>query len=200
MDLIVITQPNFFNREVEIIHQLFEQGLTCLHLRKPNASDEELGEFLSKIQTEYRQNIMIHDHFELADKFGLKGIHFTHRTKKMISEDWRNLQKSVGCHSISEIREIEKKVNYAFLSPVFDSISKEGYSSAFKLNELEIGLKLFTNFKIYALGGVKPGYLKLLQESGFSGAATLGDIWQNDNPVNQFKLYQKQAALCDHLH
>jgi thiamine monophosphate synthase len=68
--------------------------------------------------------------------------------------------------------------DYVFLSPVFDSISKEGYRAAFSHEELlrasEAGL---INAKVIALGGIDATTLPLLKPYKFGGIGVLGAIW-----------------------
>lgn len=63
------------------------------------------------------------------------------------------------------------------LSPIFDSISKNGYRSAFDLDEIK---DMITGRHVTALGGVTPDAFPILREKGFSGAALLGYIWNGD--------------------
>ena len=49
MKLIVITTPQFFEGEAEAVTSLFQNGLEMLHLRKPGASAEEMGNFLQQL-------------------------------------------------------------------------------------------------------------------------------------------------------
>ena len=41
--------------------------------------------------------------------------------------------------------------------------------------------------KIIALGGIDEDKIDMVNDSGFSGIALLGAIWQNENPVGKFK-------------
>lgn len=75
MKLIVITTPQFFEGEAEAVTSLFQNGLEILHLRKPGASAEEMGNFLQQLPMEYMPRIVTHEQFQLASVFGLKGIH-----------------------------------------------------------------------------------------------------------------------------
>ena len=52
MKLIVITTPQFFEGEAEAVTSLFQNGLEILHLRKPGASAEEMGNFLQQLPME----------------------------------------------------------------------------------------------------------------------------------------------------
>ena len=67
--------------------------------------------------------------------------------------------------------EFASDYDYVTLSPIFDSISKQGYKSAFKLMELKNKIK---GKKVVALGGVTPDKFSYLKSIGFKGAALLG--------------------------
>lgn len=64
-----------------------------------------------------------------------------------------------------------------FLSPIFDSVSKQGYTSAFTDNVLKQASKdgIIDN-KVVALGGVTPDKINYLRQLNFGGAAMLGCV------------------------
>ncbi len=69
------------------------------------------------------------------------------------------------------------------LSPVFDSISKRGYASAFALPQLEMArAEGIIDDKVIALGGVTADRLPAVRRMGFGGAALLGAIWSAADP------------------
>ena len=69
-------------------------------------------------------------------------------------------------------------VDYLFLSPIFDSISKAGYKSNFTIDELRAAADAgIIDSRVFALGGVTPDRLSLLQSIGFGGAVMLGAVW-----------------------
>ena len=45
-DVIVITMPEIFPGETEVVNTLFANGMQRLHLRKPGASEEEMAEWI----------------------------------------------------------------------------------------------------------------------------------------------------------
>ena len=70
-------------------------------------------------------------------------------------------------------------MDYVFLSPIFDSISKRGYRSQFSLTELQkAAAEGIIDSKVVALGGITKDKLPLLQSLHFGGAAMLGAIWE----------------------
>lgn len=77
----------------------------------------------------------------------------------------------------------EAYLDYCFLSPVYDSISKAGYRSAGFLAPGPKAALLARALArpplpVLALGGVAPGTLRALRGAGFAGAAVLGAVWQ----------------------
>jgi thiamine-phosphate pyrophosphorylase len=175
MNVIVITYPNFLQNENEYISSLFDAGLEILHLRKPNATKEEYERLLNAIPQKYHKRIMLHDFFELTEKYDVRGVHFNRRNPEY--NRTKNIKISKSCHSIWELEMIDR-FDYVFLSPVFDSVSKEGYCAAFSHEELlcasEVGL---INEKVIALGGIDVNRLPLLEPYNFGGIGTLGTVW-----------------------
>ena len=78
-----------------------------------------------------------------------------------------------------------QKYDYIFLSPIFNSISKQGYNSNFTHKELLVLKRIsLINDKVYALGGVNKDNLVDVTSFGFGGASVLGYLWcDNINEV-----------------
>ncbi len=176
--IIVITLPYFFEGEAERITQFLEGGVDLIHIRKPGAKREQVEELLLKIPSKLRNRMILHDHFELAMEYGLRGIHLNSRNS-YVPKGWKGAV-SRSCHSISELAECKKEsYDYISLSPIFDSISKEGYKSAFTREQLEEARqKGIIDNRVMALGGVTFDKIGLITEMGFGGAMILGDAWK----------------------
>ena len=69
--LIIITPPHALPDEECIVNKLFESGLHLLHLRKPGADRETLERYIRGIRPRFRERVILHDHFELAEEYGL---------------------------------------------------------------------------------------------------------------------------------
>lgn len=175
LNIVYFTRPEFFGHEAEQVAAHFEKGLQILHLRKPDASAAEYETLLRQIPEVYHERITLHDHFELADRFAVGGVHLNRRNA--MYNGARRLRISKSCHSIDELRDISK-FDYVTLSPIFNSISKAGYNSAFSHEDLlhysKIGL---INEKVYALGGVNFENMCKLEQYAFGGCAMLGAVW-----------------------
>ena len=59
--MIVITDTYSIDNESQIIHQLFEEGLVLLHVRKPTYSENEKREFVKTIGLEYLDKMVFHN-------------------------------------------------------------------------------------------------------------------------------------------
>lgn len=195
MKLIVITMPQFFEGEAAAINDLFRNGLEILHLRKPGASVEEMEHLLRQLPMEYMPRIVTHEQFQLASAFNLKGIHLNGRNPQIPTGYAGHVSRS--CHSLDEVLRHKTECNYVFLSPIYDSISKEGYSSAYSYDALRQAQQAgIIDSKVMALGGINLEHLPEIVSLGFGGVALLGDIWQqiSEDFIPHF-LYLKQLCL-----
>ena len=175
MQWIVITSPSFFDGEADFITRLFEYGVDTVHLRKPGASATECACLLDCISAAERSRIVIHDFFELAVPYGLHGIHLNARHNE-VPEGYKG-HISRSCHSLDEVRRYSPECSYVFLSPVFDSVSKQGYQSAFTAEVLSRAAEEgIIDSKVIALGGITPDRIPYLRSLGFGGAAMLGCV------------------------
>jgi thiamine-phosphate pyrophosphorylase len=97
-------------------------------------------------------------------------------------------------HSLKELEEYKGKHEYAFLSPIFDSISKVGYKSNFDLGTLQKSLRLLKCAEnLFALGGIDEDKIETCCKLCFTGVAVLGAIWNNNNPLEKFI---KLKSIC----
>lgn len=195
MKLIVITTPHFFEGEVAALTSLFRNGLEILHLRKPDASAEETERFLRQLPEEYMSRIVTHEQFQLVSALGLKGIHLNKRNPQIPAGYTGHVSRS--CHSLEEVQRHKAECDYVFLSPIYDSISKEGYSSAYSRVTLRDARQAgIIDSKVIALGGINLQHLPEIASLGFGGAALLGDIWQQkeENFIPRFLELKKRAS------
>ncbi|MNR95817.1 Regulatory protein TenI [compost metagenome] len=203
--MIVISNPIKINNEIDIIHSLFEQGLSLFHVRKPDYSEKEMKTYLSDIKIDFRSQLVLHNHHHLAAEFRINRIHFTEKERiailnpvakltrptkntfqKMVK---KGLHLSTSVHTIEDFNALDNAFGYAFLSPVYPSISKENYST--KTNLLE-DTKKRTNYttQLIALGGMDSKNTADTLKTGFDDVALLGTIWNSVNPIENFKLCQ----------
>ncbi|TDE47001.1 thiamine phosphate synthase [Flavobacterium rhamnosiphilum] len=191
--MILISNPISVPNEISLIHSLFAEGLELLHVRKPDFSETEMKAFLSEIGLEFRTKLVLHNHHHLADELNINRFHFSEKER---TNPFRvsNLERiiSTATHSIEDFNALENDFEYAFLSPIYPSISKPDYVS--KINYLE-EIKNRINFstKLVALGGISAENIQQTLANGFDDIALLGTIWNSNNPIENFKLCQQIA-------
>lgn len=161
--------------EAELIATLIDMGVDIVHLRKPGMAADDYEDIIRSIAEPYRKRIVLHSHFALCGRYGLRGIH---RWPQHPIIGRRPLHRSCSCHTIDEVAERKEECDYVFLSPIFNSISKQGYMSAFTDEELSAACqKGIIDSRVVALGGITAESISRLKRWGFGGAAFLGDIW-----------------------
>lgn len=178
MQTIVITLPTFIPDEACRITTMLRQGdADLIHIRKPRATAEKVESLLREIPAELRCRLVLHDFHHLAPQYSLYGVHLNSRNPHP-PHDWKG-SVSRSCHTLAEVKEWKDKCNYVSLSPIFDSISKQGYQSAFTLEEIKKAhTEGIIDKKVYALGGITFARLHEIEAMGFGGAMILGDAWK----------------------
>ena len=194
MEWIVITSPGFLQGEADFIDRLFGHGLDRLHLRKPGADIGECRRLLDGISREWLPRIVVHDNFGLCREYGLGGVHLNGRNPMAPPNHEGSVSRS--CHSLEEISRYKGECDYLTLSPIFNSISKQGYMAAFEPEQLaaarDSGL---IDSRVMALGGVTLENIPRVKELGFGGVAILGDVWQRmaDGNVDEYLASLRKA-------
>ncbi|WP_366186446.1 thiamine phosphate synthase [Flavobacterium ovatum] len=194
--MVIISNPTAVPNEIATIHSLFEEGMELFHVRKPNFSEEEMKVFVEGIGLDYRSKLVLHNHHHLATLLKINRIHFATNLREAVSNKDFEIVKDQGfrlstsTHSITEFNALDSKFDYSFLSPVFESISKENYVPKTNLFE---DIKNRTNFntKLIALGGIEFSNIQKTLESGFDDVALLGTIWNRTQPIKNFILCQQ---------
>jgi thiamine-phosphate pyrophosphorylase len=193
MKLMLISHPTFFKGEARLVSSLLEIYDITFHLRKPTASRKEYETFLKNIPEPLHGKIMLHDAYDLKKQFALKGLHFSTRNRAL-AKHYIFDDKSTSCHSVEESKQMGATFNYHFLSPVFPSISKQGYTGNLDLKAVEGYLQQPRQNLIIALGGVDKEKIHVLRNIGFDGVALLGAVWQN-NPADYGSI-EKRLRTC----
>lgn len=203
MKAIILSAQKQVENEIDKVIEMFEEGMNTFHLRKPHYSFRKMKSYLDKVPYEFHNRIIIHSHHKLALKFNLKGIHLTSKSRENKISNWfllRRIKKknpwiiiSTSLHSISELETYNDLYDYVFLSPIFDSISKQDYHSGFKEFSLSSATRR-SNYKIVALGGVKLDNIAEAYKMGFWGCAFLGTIWNSEDPLQSFKEIKAKCA------
>ena len=196
--IILIAPEKDIPNEIEILQQLFEEGLEYYHFRKPEKNYEEHMVYLNQVDKKYHDRIVTHYFHELVNEFNLKGIHFQEQKRIDALENGREyfiglnmLGKimSSSFHEPEELANCDIEFDYHLLSPVFSSISKKGYEGrGFDVNHIDK--------TIIGMGGINTDTIQETIELGFQGIGVLGGVWNAENPVESFKDIKRHYEEC----
>ena len=207
LDLIVISPEADYPNEHDWVIKLFEAGLERFHVRKPGMTDEEVQAYVQAFPREWHPLIVPHQSHELIQPMGLGGWHFKDLKAQLDrAHHWRRMRAdgqrfSRPIHSLDALNEDQNGWDYVFLSPVFNSISKQNYGPKWEKTQLTAALhycKDAYQTKVYALGGVDESRVGDVRDMGFDGVALLGAIWTNRYPLESFLKAQEALDLIEH--
>lgn len=180
-----MSYPKVVLNEAARINLLMEREYDVFHLRKPDWTKEQVKDLLSQLDQNVLKRTALHQHYDLAVEFGIQRLHFNSSKRLNLSSEelqemkWKDAIFSTSAHSVEEYLSLPAVFDYTFLSPVFDSISKEDY----KANRFNLSKKN-PHVDVIALGGVNFKNVQLINQMGFDGCAFLGSIWKKyDRPL-----------------
>lgn len=186
----MISDPGEVKEEAMLVNEMFAEGLSVFHLRKPGWDKATMVAFLNQLNPAYINRVVIHQFREVATDYSIKRLHFK-EAEQEIAQKYINSKKekrlilSSSVHNLQQIAS-DFLFDYQFVSPVFSSISKKGYFS--KILDNNDLYALCKSNCLVALGGINDTNLSELKSYGFYGAAFLGFIWMTgDDPLRQFK-------------
>lgn len=188
---VAITPANIFPDEVAYIRAILDEGWSRVHLRHPVSSADDMRRLINGLPAYYHNRLWLHDHQELAGEYDVGGLHLNSRHP--VPPPGYEGELSISYHSIEEVKsKRDSRIKAVTLSPIFDSISKEGYRRAFIDAQLT---QLSSEDNVIALGGVTPGRIPELQQYQFAGFAVLGYLFQSasfsdfNDKLSKFKPY-----------
>lgn len=174
--IIAITVPDNRKNEAAEIKGLLDSGFDRVHVRKPDWSAAQVMELLKDIPQEYYPRLTLHQTPEVIGMLEGGSVLGFQTNSRCPEAPAGTGSRSVSCHSVEEAETYSRdsSIDYITLSPVLDSISKNGYKAAFSEEELDSIPQ-----RTIALGGVVPEKFGFLKKHGFAGAAMLGGVWSD---------------------
>lgn len=167
---IAVTPPDIMEDEPRRIMAILDAGWDKVHLRHPSATLSEMRRLIEAIPQRMHGRLRLHGHFELLNEFNLGGIQLNSRCPVPPTNYTGRYSRS--CHTVEETR-ATTECDYVTLSPIFDSISKQGYHSEFRKEDFAV----LPTGKVIALGGVTPDNTATLRQYPFAGYAVLGYLF-----------------------
>jgi len=178
----IITHSTFLPEETIYWQRLLAEGADSILVRKPGWQEADYELLLQDADPSCYHKLMIAGHPALCEKYGLQGLHFSEAGRGLVNGDqiigyrqkgWR---LSTSIHAAETLQIASDNWDQLLLAPVFDSISKPGYTSTFGE-----GFRLFKdgyNGQVLALGGIDHTTAAKARDMQFDGIALLGAIWQ----------------------
>ena len=167
MKLVLMSTPQFFVEEHQILTALFDEGLELVHLNKPNSEPVFYERLLSLLPKEYRKLMVTHDYFYLQNEFELKGIHLSEPGQEIPSRYKGSV--SCTCHSLDELSAIKKEKDYVLL----DVSQNDMLTQIIKDSSIRKGI----DKKVYALGNLDYENIAQIVDCGFGGVILQDAIW-----------------------
>ena len=194
---IVITLPRVMEGEAEALMEICKEPCApIVHIRKPESSEAEVERLLNRLKASGCDMSRLTTHYNepLARKYGLGGVHL--RGEELEKGAGAGLRRSLSTHSWKEVQQYAGRVDYLFISPLFDSISKPGYRSGLDPEETFSRLAHHDG-RIVALGGISADTITQVERLGFDGAAVLGAVWSVDEGrIDVEKSLKNYRVLC----
>jgi thiamine-phosphate pyrophosphorylase len=185
MNIVVISPEQTDTREVPAMEGFFAAGLERYHVRKPTWSAAELEAWIRGLPVNWRTKLVLHQHHPLVAILGLGGCH-----EKGSSQRAQGMSRS--CHDLGALARYVKTFQQVMFGPVFPSITKAGYGPAadFPWKELKAILAAREDkgqAQVLAIGGITAASLARCHELGFDGAAVMGAVWNEPDPVHAYE-------------
>lgn len=196
MELVVVSSSQKSNTEIPIIKSLFEEGLTYYHIKKRDWDRKKMNDFIKKIPKEYHAQLVLHQHYSLAFRYNIGGVHLGRRQKKSWSKKLGiaflrllrpKLRCSVSYQSLQDLITNKAHFDYVILKPIFDRHNITEFNQTYNPKQLADHM-LISKQKVFALGGVNCERLSLAHQVGFEGAVLQGSFWnRRENKMDFFR-------------
>ena len=194
--IIVLTPEEAYLQEQAHIHAMFAHGLPLYHIRKYGWDEPTMGRYIEGFEPQYRHRLVLHTHHHRACDWGISRLHFPEKARH--AQQHLNYIESHTCstsvHSMADFNALENYWTYAFLSPVYPSISKPGYGQGRTVLH-SLGERRQTTTKLIGLGGIGPANYHRVYQEGADGMALMGSVWQSEDPLHTFLTCTKKDPL-----
>ncbi|KGE13128.1 thiamine phosphate synthase [Sphingobacterium deserti] len=180
----IITSPHPQNQEISILRQLLAWPGVYVHVRKPALSETDYIKFLCAFSVEERAKLIAHQAHFRAMECGLSRLHFSTsmRETAAIPDTANKKYISTSTHGWIEFNGLPCLYDAAFVSPLFPSISKQGYGEQNRI--ALIGRRNLASEAI-ALGGISSTRLATMSAHNFDDFAVCGAIWEAQDPIGE---------------
>ena len=106
--------------EHAVIHQLFNNGMDLFHIRKYDYSDQQIIDYIGKINEVFRNRLVLHSHHHLAKGLKIQRLHINERLRET-RQGYRAKE--------SLLTALNKRQNHSVALMALGGIHQENYAS-----------------------------------------------------------------------
>jgi thiamine-phosphate pyrophosphorylase len=188
--LYAITDRKLITRYTSLItavSQALSGGVRAIQLREKDLETRELLKLTFKMREltyKYDAKLFINDRFDVALAAGADGVHLTQNSipaEEVRKTVRKKLLIGVSTHSLKEAKDAEKEgADFITFGPVYRTQSKIKYGRPVGLDALRQVCRQM-KLPVFALGGIKTGRIKKVQDAGAYGVSMISEIFKADN-------------------
>lgn len=179
------------------IYKALDAGVKWIQVRWKNAPELELTGLCEKAQllcTDYKAICIINDHVKLAKDINADGVHLGLNDCPVLeARQILGTNKIIGgtANTLEDVlQRMSEPCDYIGLGPLRFTSTKEKLSPILGFEGYQhliqdLKERLFELPKIFAIGGVKPEDIELLQQIGIYGVAVSGHITNQPSIANE---------------
>ncbi len=187
-EIVIISPFAPVEKEAYFINCFFKLGLDYYFVRHPTATPRQLTEIQRGVAEPYRNRLIFHYTNRYLNP---ERVHLHESLRNELKEGWvrsmvgKGIFVSTSVHDPFSLRYLPDYYHFAFISPLFNSISKPGYQAEDK--DIWNAPVYKGNVKLMALGGIQYDNLHLPLSHHFDGVALLGVVCNTPNPIAAFE-------------
>lgn len=174
----------------EVVHELLDAGVRGFQIREKDLGQAALARLAAPIVRlcrEYRAQVLINTHLQVALDLGADGVHLPASAATI--PDPQGLLVGRSIHTLEEMR---TGVDFLGYSPIFPTDSKPGYGPVKGLEGLR-QMAATARIPVFALGGVTPGRVEECLRAGAFGVAVMSGLMR---PVGAGAQARAYLAAC----
>lgn len=188
--------------ELDMLQQLLKAGAKTIQLRVKDPADPLLEQKIVQaiaLGRDYRAQVFINDHWQLAIKHQAFGVHLGQEdlvasNLKQLSE--ANIALGLSSHSYFEILlAMQHKPSYIAFGHIFPTTTKQMPSAPQGLDKLARYVDLMQGeLPIVAIGGIDSGTLTEVKQTGVDDIAVVRAVTEAISPAEAYQALVKQWA------
>lgn len=193
-ELHVISNGQMTFKELANVATQIESEIDYLHIREHEKSTRELYEGVEGLLKRGfpASKLVINDRIDIAILFNIPRVQLGYRSAHVrdVKEKFSHLHVGYSVHSFEEaITAFKNGADSLVYGHVFPTSCKKGVPAR-GLEEITDIAKRLT-IPITAIGGITPGNIAEILQSGVSGIAVMSGIVSDDEPYEKARLYKE---------